>query len=423
MTNADLFGPDGALRFPRGFLFGSSTAGHQIEGNNTNTDWWVFEHEEGTPVHEPSGDANDSYHRYREDVELVRSFGLNSYRFSLEWSRIEPAEGFFSRAELAHYRRIIQACHDAGLTPVVTFSHFTIPRWLYEKGGYINDRFPELFERYCDRAAAALGDLIGWACTINEPEGPGDTGWVLGVHPPGIRGDREGADRVTENLLEAHRRGAAAIRRHSEAPVGVTLAFQDMQYEDGATPGNTPWEENARVSERFLLASEDDEFVGIQTYTRIVHGPEGQRGPGLQPEKKNDQAETETTTMVGWEIYPQALRGTIKRAAELTNGKPILLTENGIATEVDQKRVHYIDGALRAVHAALAEGYDVRGYLYWSLLDNYEWSAGFLPKFGLAAVDRETFERHPKPSGYWLGAVAQSGELRGEPVPWPPRKD
>ena len=419
MTNVAGAIADLAPRFPDGFLFGASTSAHQTEGNNSNTDWWDFELRPDTPIHEPAGDACDSYHRYRQDIQMVADFGLGAYRFSVEWARIEPAEGAFSAAELAHYRRMLAACHEVGVVPVLTFHHFTLPRWLHAEGGFLSSRFPSLFQRYCDRTARALGDLIGWACTINEPEAAGDAGYVIGVHPPGIKGDHEAAARATDSVLSAHQLAVAAIRDHTDAPIGVTLALQDMQYEDGATPGDSEWEMNAVASERFIEAAEADDFVGLQTYTRIRYGPEGQRGPGLQPEKKNDAVETDETTQVGWEFYPQALSRTIRRVARASKGKPILLTENGIATLVDRKRVAFIDGALRAVQACLSDGIDVRGYLYWSLLDNFEWSGGFVPKFGLVGVDRETFARRPKPSGYWLGMVAKRRALPEAPVRWP----
>ena len=412
--------PDGPVRFSDGFLIGASTSAHQTEGNNVNTDWWDFELAPGTPVSEPSGDACDSYHRYPEDIELLSDFGLQAYRFSVEWARIEPVEGAFSRAELAHYRRMLQACQARAVTPVVTFHHFTLPRWLTAEGGFLSPRFVPLFERYCDRVAAALGDLMTWACTINEPEGAGDAGWVVGVHPPGVRGDNETMWKVAEQVVQAHHRGAAAIRRHTDALVGVTLAYQDMQYEEGATPGGSPWENNTRVSERFLAESGDDDFVGIQTYTRIRFGPEGMRGPGLEPDKKNERTETDSTTQVGFEFYPRALYNTLRRATQLTGAKPMLITENGIATDNDQKRIAFVDAALRSVAQCLAEGIDVRGYLYWSLLDNFEWSGGYRPKFGLIAVDRQTFRRTPKPSGAFLGEIARTRTLPAIPVPWPP---
>ncbi|WP_410614583.1 glycoside hydrolase family 1 protein [Amycolatopsis sp. lyj-109] len=408
------------LRFPDGFLIGASTAGHQTEGNNTNSDWWEFEHRPGSPVHEPSGDACDSYHRYPEDIGLVAGFGLNAYRFSVEWPRLEPAEGMFSRAETAHYRRMLAACHEHGIVPVVTYNHFTLPLWLQRRGGFAADDFPQLFQRFCAHVTRTLGDLIGWAVTINEPEGAGDAGYVLGIHPPGRVGDRELAHRVADNVLTAHRLGVKAIHDHGSMPAGVSLALQDMQYEDGATPGKTEWELNALISERYIEAAQEDDFVGLQTYTRIRFGPEGERGPGLHPENKNGLVETDDTTQVGWEFYPEALDGTIRRVHRVSGGKPILLTENGIATTHDPKRVAFMDRALRAVHTCLADGIDVRGYLHWSLLDNYEWSGGFEPTFGLVAVDRQTFARRPKESAYWLGDVARSRCLPAEPVTWPP---
>ncbi len=216
---------------------------YQVEGGNTNSDWWWWEHKEGTPCLEPSGDACDFYHRYGADIALQGDLGYNAFRFGIEWARIEPAEGEFSRAALDHYRRMLAACREHGIVPILTFHHFTLPMWLHQQGGFRSPQFPEQFERYCDRAAAALGDLIGYACTINEPQGLGLSGYVLGINPPGRKGDVEGARLATENLLEAHRRGAAAIRQRAKVPVGICLAIPDLQYEDGALPGDSGFEQ------------------------------------------------------------------------------------------------------------------------------------------------------------------------------------
>lgn len=399
-------------RFPDGFLFGAAVSAHQVEGGNVNSDWWWWEHLESTPVHEPSGDACDFYHRYREDVSLLAGFGLNAFRFSIEWARIEPAEGEFSRAALDHYRRVLEACRESNVMPVVTFHHFTLPRWLQDAGGFASERFPSLFERYCDRAAAALGDLIGVACTINEPQGLGSSGYLLGINPPGHTDDREGAQRTVDNLLEAHRLGGAAIRSRFNIPVGVTLAMPDIQYEDGAQPGNSSLEVESRVIDWFLELAKKDEFVGVQTYTRFRIGPEGSRSPGHDwSDLLREMTETETATQMGYEDYPQALGGAIRRAAKSCPGLPILVTESGIATAHDARRIAYMETALREVQACLAEGIDVRSYLYWSWLDNFEWAFGYAPTFGLVAVDRQTFARHPKPSAAWLGQVARSRSL------------
>jgi len=403
---------DIANRFPDGFLFGAAVSAHQVEGGNVNSDWWWWEHIESTPVHEPSGDACDFYHRYREDVSQLASFGLNAFRFSIEWARIEPAEGEFSRAALDHYRRVLEACRESSVTPIVTFHHFTLPHWLQEAGGLSSERFPALFERYCDRAAAALGDLIGVACTINEPQGLGSSGYLLGINPPGHTDDREGAQKAVDNLLEAHRVGAAAIRSRFAIPVGVTLAMPDIQYEDGAQPGNSSLEVESKVIDWFLELARKDEYVGVQTYTRFRIGPDGPRSPGHDwSDLTREMTETDTTTQMGYEDYPQALGAAIRRAAKSCPSVPVLVTESGIATAHDERRIAYMKAALGEVQACLAGGIDVRSYLYWSWLDNFEWSFGYAPTFGLVAVDRQTFARTPKPSAAWLGEVARRRSL------------
>jgi beta-glucosidase len=396
--------------FPEGFLFGTAQSAHQVEGGNVNSDWWAWEHAEGTPCVEPSGDACDFYHRYRDDIALMAGLGFNAFRFGIEWARIEPEEGEFSRAAFAHYRRVLVSCREHRMAPIVTFHHYTLPRWLQAEGGFLCNRYPFLFERYCERAAAALGDLIAYACTINEPEGLGEGGFIIGVNPPGRKGDVDGLWRVVGNVLEAHQRGAATIRAEAGVPTGVTLALPDLQYEDGARPGNHHVELNSRVSDQFFDLARDDDFVGVQTYARNRFGPEGPRGPHVEWGKGLPE-ETADITQLGQEYYPQALGNTIRRAWKSTGGTPVLVTESGIATGFDEKRIRYIRSAMAEVLVCLAEGIDVRSYLYWTLLDNFEWSLGYGPKFGMVAVDRETFARRPKPSAYWFGEVARAHEL------------
>ena len=403
--------------FPERFLFGTATSAHQIEGGNTNSDWWEWEHKKGTPCLEPSGDACDFYHRYPEDIALMAGLGLNSFRFGIEWARIEPEEGEFSNAAMDHYRRVLGTCHEHRITPIVTFHHYTLPRWLQAKGGFVLDRFPSLFARYCERSARALGDLIAYACTINEPEGLGEGGYILGVNPPGRKGDVPAMWRVAEQALEAHRLAAAAIRSRAKIPVGVTLALPDLQYEDGAQPGQRHVELNSQVSDRFFELARHDDFIGVQTYTRNRFGPEGPRGPHVEWGKGLPE-ETAGITQLGQEYYPQALGNTIRRAWRSTGGTPILVTESGIATAFDEKRINYVNAAMQEVLTCLEAGIDVRSYLYWTLLDNFEWSLGYGPKFGMVAVDRQTFARRPKPSAYWFGEVAHTRALLDSPPPW-----
>jgi beta-glucosidase len=402
------------IQFPDGFRFGASVSAYQVEGGNTNSDWWWWEHLESTPCREPSGDACDFYHRYGEDISLLADSGLNAFRFGIEWARIEPAEGEFSQAALDHYKRVLEACRQRDVLPVVTFHHFTIPKWLHEKGGLAAADFPALFERYCDRAAGALGRLMGMACTINEPQGLGSSGWLLGINPPGHNEDRDGAQRAVDNLLEAHRRGGPAIRSRAGIPVGVTLALPDIQYEDGAEPGNTSLELESRVCDWFFELARHDDFVGVQTYTRFRIGPDGPRSPGHDwSDTTRELVETEQTTQMGYEYYPEALGAAIRRAHRSCPGVPIVVTESGIATERDERRIAYMETALGQVLACLREGIDVHGFFYWSFLDNFEWAFGYGPKFGLVGADRATFVRHPKPSLAWLGGVARSRSLSG----------
>jgi beta-glucosidase len=404
--------------FPQDFLWGVATAAHQVEGNNVNSDTWFLEHLPGTIFAEPSGDAVDHYHRYREDIALIAGLGFTTYRFSLEWARIEPEEGRFSAAALDHYRRVLEACHEHGLTPVVTFHHFTSPLWLLRAGGWESDRTAELFARYCDQAMAHLGDLIGVACTLNEPNLP----WLLesfgiGGEAPENRGkvpvwaaaaERLGVDAGTVApfqfcsteagfavKLAAHRAGTAAIKAHRpDLQVGWTLANSDIQ----SIPGGEEIADRVRrdVNERFLEASRGDDFVGIQTYGRTVYGPDG-HAPA---------PEGAATNQMGEEIYPQGLEATVREAWRVA-GVPVIVTENGLATEDDTQRLAYLKTAVDGIASCLADGIDVRGYIAWTAFDNFEWIFGYRPKFGLIAVDRSTQERTPKDSGRWLGGYAR----------------
>ena len=404
--------------FPHDFLWGVATAGHQVEGNNVNSDIWFLEHLPDTIFAEPSGDAVDHYNRYREDIALIAGLGFTSYRFSLEWARIEPEEGHFSVAELEHYKRVLEACHEHGLTPVVTFHHFASPLWLLRSGGWEGGRTPELFARYCDRVMAHLGDLIGVACTLNEPNLP----WLLesfgiGGEAPENRGrvpmwaaaaERLGVDASTvapfqfcsteagfNVKLAAHKAATAAIKAHRpELQVGWTLANSDIQ----SIPGGEETADRVRrdVNERFLEASRGDDFVGIQTYGRTVYGADG-HAPAPEGVAVNQMGE---------EIYPQGLEATIREAWRVA-GIPVMVTENGLATEDDTQRVAFLEAAVDGVASCLADGIDVRGYIAWTAFDNFEWIFGYRPMFGLIAVDRSTQERTPKDSARWLGTFAR----------------
>ena len=404
--------------FPKGFLWGSATAAHQVEGNNINSESWVLENTPGTMYADPSGDAVDHYHRYAEDIALLAKLGFNTYRFSIEWARIEPEEGTFSYAELEHYRRMLACCHEHGLTPIVTFHHFTSPRWLMKSGGWESPTTPEKFARYCERATQHLGDLIGAACTLNEPNLPtllrklgymppisvmrAAPWWVaaaqtLGVDPAQLAPFQYvDIDKAFDVFIQSHKRGMAAIKSASgNFPVGMTLALQDVQ----AGPGGEAMADKMRhaINGAFLEALKGDDFVGVQTYSRVRFGPEGAL-PGEEGVER---------TLMGYEFWPEALEATIRYAIQVT-GSPVIVTENGLGAVDDTRRIEYIQRALQGVANCLRDGLAVRGYTYWSAFDNFEWSMGYRPTFGIIGVDRSTQRREPKPSAYYLGNIARA---------------
>jgi beta-glucosidase len=393
MTDAD---------FPEEFKWGTATAAHQIEGGNVNNDWWRWEHTPGSGVAEPSGDACDSWNRWEEDVELVTDLGFDNYRFSIEWSRIEPAPGEWSQAAIDHYRRLGAALQDRAIDPVITFHHFTTPLWIADQGGWEQEQTIDRFGEFCHRAALALREVLSRACTINEPNVMVNMGYRLGMFPPGAT-DRAAAEVVTTNLVSAHRRAVDAIRAAAPGvPVGLTLSMTDYQPIEGGT------ERVARLRQTsedvFLEASDGDDFIGVQTYTRMLIGPNGWAGP---------EPGVEVLPM-GYELWPDALEACLRRAWSVTGGRiPLWVTENGIGTDNDAQRRQFIGDALRGVLRVVADGIAVEGYTYWSLLDNFEWAFGYRPHFGLVAVDRLTFERSPKTSASWLAGVARTNRLPG----------
>jgi beta-glucosidase len=387
--------------FPGGFVWGTATAAHQIEGGNWNNDWWAWEHDPASPCAEPSGDACDSWNRWEEDIALVANLGLGTYRLSVEWSRIEPEDGEWSSAAVAHYRRQCEALLAQGIEPTVTFHHFTTPRWLaVGQPGWEDPATADRFAAFCGRLAGELGDVMRRACTINEPNIVATMGWLLGLFPPG-KSDHDLRLRVNDVFVDAHRKAVDAIRAAAPGvPVGLTLSMTEYQAVEGGEAQRAQMERD--MEDVFLEATEGDDFLGVQVYSRMRLGPDGM----LPPEQGVPVLD------MGYEYWPQALEACLRRASSFTGGRvPLLVTENGIGTNDDDQRIAFVHAALEGVLRCLADGIDVRGYTYWSLLDNFEWAFGYRPRFGLVSVDRETFTRQPKPSAAWFASVAKANAL------------
>lgn len=399
---------------PKGFLWGTAISAHQSEGNDVNSDFWLLENLPETVFRNPSGDACDSYNRYEQELDIARALKLNCYRFSIEWARIEPEPGKFSIAQLDHYGRMLDACHARGLLPMVSFNHFSVPRWFAMRGGWEVADSADLFARFCERVTAALGTRIGMASPFNEA----NIHWlykVMGGLLPAEQRERRrrmmaaaakasGApafstlmfadpDRIDAHLLDAHAKAYQAMKAGpGDFAVGVTLTTQDLQPvgEDSIAPAMLE-----TLYGRWWDAVNASDFVGVQTYSRLRFDAKGIVPPPPGAE----------LTTAGYEYYPQALGATIRYAANKTR-KPIYVTETGIATEDDSRRIAFIDATVAQVRQCIAEGIPVRSYIYWSLLDNFEWTKGYDQHFGLVSVDRETFRRTPKPSAAHLGRYA-----------------
>ncbi|MEV6109145.1 family 1 glycosylhydrolase [Streptomyces sp. NPDC051940] len=388
--------------FPEGFLWGASTAAHQIEGNNTNSDWWRKEHDPAAGIQEPSLDACDSYHRWEQDMDLLASLGFTDYRFSVEWARIEPARGHFSQAEIAHYRRMVEGALARGLRPMVTLHHFTVPRWFEDFGGWTAEGAVELFARYVEECAPIIAEGVRHVCTINEPN---MIAVMAGLAKSGDRGFPPAGlptpdEETTHAVIAAHHAAVKAVRGiNADIRVGWTIANQVYQSLPGAEDVTAAYRHPRE--DVFIEAARGDDWIGVQSYTRTKIGPEGPIPAPADAER----------TLTQWEYYPTAVGDALRHTAEVAGpGLPLIVTENGIATADDTRRVDYYTGALDAVAACLDDSLDIQGYLAWSALDNYEWGT-FKATFGLISVDPVTFERTAKPSAAWLGAMGRSRAL------------
>lgn len=416
--------------FSKDFLLGAATAAHQVEGNNINSDFWVMENLPDSTFTEPSGDACDHYKRYEEDILYLKNAGLNAYRFGIEWARIEPEEGRYDPEAVEHYRKVLQFCRSNEIEPIVTLMHFSSPKWLISKGGWTAESTVSDFARYAAFVVEQLGDELRYVCTINEANMSLQMAKIMerilkqmGVHlqvgmklqlpEEKLKGLRrqasafglddpmavhpflsQGSPEMDGLILRAHAAARDAIKAVRPALlVGLTLSLHHFDAaEGGETAAAQRWEDEFT---HYLPIIGQDDFIGVQNYTREIIGPDGSL----------PVPEGAEVTQMGYEFYPEALEQVIRKVAQNYHGI-LLVTENGIGTADDTRRVEFIRRALAGVQRCIESGIDLRGYLHWSLLDNFEWQAGFAKTFGLIAVDRSTQKRYPKESLAVLGEYA-----------------
>lgn len=402
--------------FPKGFYWGTATASYQVEGGIEDTDWAQAAREGRVPL---CGDACDHYHRYEEDFNIAQSLGHNAHRLSIEWARIEPKEGVFNEDAIAHYRGVLSALHARGMTPFVTLWHFTLPLWFSESGGFERDDAPRIFARYCAYVTKHLGDLCINFSTMNEPNVFASNGWLRGSWPPFKRfaftdmvsitnsGRTEKASsskgirplflylRVMRNLARAHNEAYRAIKSHNQT-LNVSVVKHVIYFHSNHNPIN-------------MLVAWVANYYWTHVFMRRVYTHCDSVGLNYYFHKKFGDTRVYEKTDMDWDIYPEGIEHALMMLWKYK--KPLYVSESGIADARDVHRAAYIREQIRATWRAMNRGADVRGHMYWSLLDNYEWALGFEKRFGLVSVNFETQERTIRPSAYIYKRICEQNEV------------
>ncbi len=412
------------LKFPKRFLWGVATSAHQFEGGNHNN-WSVWELENAKalagaakykighlenwkrirsqavkPDNYVSGRAADHYNRYESDFDIVRKMHLNAFRFSIEWSRVEPEEGAWDAGEIEHYRQYIRALRRRGIEPVVTLYHWTVPVWFSEKGAFARSGNVKYFVRFADKVLEELGKELRLVITVNEPDTVAGHGYYLQEHPPATHSAIK-ALWVYRNHLKAHRLVYGLAKRRSRRfKVGFAKAYSNITEGDErfVTRLAVWWHRFTRDTLPLGYVGRRTDFLGVNYYFSDTY-------QGAQV--RHDDIHYSD---LGWGMHPENLKYVLLRLGR--QKKPILITETGVADEQDALRKNWLNGTIRAVHEAMKSGVNIQGYLFWSLLDNFEWAYGRWPRFGLVGIDYDDgLRRVPRKSALYYAAVVK--KVRG----------
>jgi len=441
------------------FLWGAATSGHQIEGGNSSSDWWAWEAAGNCEGGVLSGQATDHWNRFREDLKLAHDMGMNSYRFSIEWARIEPEEGKWDETAIAWYSDLITECERLNLMPMLTLHHFTSPRWFADKGGFTQKNSPELFARFTAKAIEAFGSRVPLWCTFNEPMVLAIGTYIGKFMPPAIYSP-ERASEACHHLLESHILAYDLIHakiQKREGPwkdepiaVGIAHNFLDFMPDRWWHPMeqiltwvfkrfyNRSWIDAINGRKQHFgvpglmpkakpvkdgLGRKTADFIGVNYYTKayLRWRPKDAR-EGASPDLPigiSFARRKEPTSDLDWAIHPKGFGKILRFCARYK--LPIYITENGIADREDRFRGEYLISHLGQIAKVRAEGVDVRGYYYWSLIDNFEWVKGFGPRFGLVAIDYADFKRTPRRSSALYQKIIRAHQKEGKYLP--PRAD
>lgn len=385
------------LSFPEDFLWGAATSSHQVEGGNTLNDWWAWE--QTLPLSDSrSNQACNHWNTWKADVQLIHELGHTAHRLSIEWSRIEPESGVFDEGAIAHYRDVLRGLKARGIKTVVTLHHFTNPKWLAAQGGWLKSCVVKRYLRYVEKVVRELGSEMDFILTLNEPGVYAYMSYRAGLWPPQKKSSLKML-RVLWHMARAHRAAYELIKQLSPAtPVGIA---QNMSTFEPVHP--TSWQE--RFAARWLHAFNNLSFywlsdwkthdvLGINYYFHRRLDATGRIWPGFQDPHETNRPVSD----LGWELHPEGLGGILQSL--IRYHKPLLVTEHGLADAADSRRPKYLTESLEGVSQAIQAGAPVVGYLHWSLLDNFEWADGFMPRFGLVEVEYATQKRTPRPSAF-----------------------
>ena len=404
------------IEFPKDFFWGAAASAYQVEGGNINSDWWEWEARAG--LSEPSGQACRHYELYKQDFDLAKLLNQNAHRLSVEWSRIEPKAGMFSEEGLAHYRDVIIALRQRNIEPIVTLHHFTNPAWFAKLGGWQNNKAREYFLRYVEKVAEVLCDKVSYWVTINEPLVYAYYAYILGAWPPQEKSFFK-ARKVTLNMVDSHIRAYRLIhsiykKKNLAAPfVSVSAHLQAfIPCNPGLRNRLAAYLRNRFFNFEFidrLVQGKALDFIGVNYYTRSLVDVEkwGLGNLALEVCSKNHHPLKKNS--LGWDIYPQGIYTLLLKLRKYK--LPVFILENGISTPDDELRWDFIRQHLKNIHQAMAEGVKVLGYIYWSLIDNFEWDKGFGPRFGLIEVDYRNFERRIRESARRFAIVCKTNAL------------
>jgi beta-glucosidase len=411
------------LQFPDNFLWGISTSAYQIEGGNMN-DWNEWERgdlrfknldlrfkKEKRPLDMEDficGKACDSYNRWREDIDLIESLNCGAYRFSIEWSRVEPEMGKFDRGAIEHYRDLIRKLKEKNIEPFITLWHWTNPLWISDLGGWQSKKTVRHFLNYVSKMTDEFGHEANFWITLNEPQTYVGLSYVAGIFPPQKK-SLFAANKVFKNLMKAHKESYKLIKGKLGAGVKVGLshyANYHSAYNDTFLNKKLVGLMDYLKWRRFISHAEPfQDFIGFQYY----HHDRVKFKLGGRFIIADSVNENKKTNDMGWEIYPEGIYHLLKHLKKYD--KPIYITENGTADEDDDHRREFIRDHLKYIHRAIEEGVPVKGYFYWSLLDNFEWAHGFAPKFGLFSVDRLTCERKARSSAAYYADICKNNKI------------